>query len=51
MEEFKEVLSTKRYASAYWQNRFGKFYLKNNDYDNAIKYFNIGLTKYPNTSF
>jgi len=28
MTEFKEVLSTQRYASAYWQNRFGQFYLK-----------------------
>ena len=51
MEEFKEVLSTKRYASAYWQNRFGQFYLKHKDYDNAVKHFNVGLTKYPNTSF
>ena len=51
MEEFKEVLSTKRYASAYWQNRFGQFYLKYKDYDNAIKFFEIGLKKYPNTQF
>jgi len=51
MEEFKDVLKTKRYASAYWQNRFGQFYLKHNDYQNAIKYFNAGLTKYPNSNF
>jgi len=51
MTEFSDVLATKRYASAYWQNRFGQFYLKHQDYNNAIKYFNIGLTKYPNTSF
>ncbi len=51
MEEFKEVLSTKRYASAYWQNRFGQFYLKYKDYDNAIKFFEIGIKKYPNTQF
>lgn len=51
MTEFKDVLTTKRYASAYWQNRFGQFYLKHKDYQNAIKYFNTGLTKYPNSSF
>jgi len=51
MEEFKEVLTTKRYASAYWQNRLGQFYLKYKDYKNAIKFFEIGLKKYPNTQF
>ncbi|WP_034058789.1 alpha/beta hydrolase-fold protein [Lacinutrix jangbogonensis] len=51
MEEFKDVLSTKRYASAYWQNRFGQFYLKYKDYKNAIKFFEIGIKKYPNTQF
>ena len=51
MTEFKDVLNTKRYASAYWQNRFGQFYLKHKDYQNAIKYFDAGLTKYPNSRF
>ncbi|NQX80573.1 MAG: esterase [Flavobacteriaceae bacterium] len=51
MTEFKDVLTTRRYASAYWQNRFGQFYLKHKDYQNAIKYFNTGLTKYPNSNF
>ncbi|WP_394749627.1 alpha/beta hydrolase-fold protein [Spongiimicrobium salis] len=51
MEEFKEVLTTKRYDSAYWQNRFGQFYLRHKDYQNAIKYFNAGLNKYPNSEF
>ena len=51
MEEFKDVLETERYANAYWQNKFGQFYLENKDYMNAIKYFNAGLTKYPNTDF
>jgi len=51
MEEFKDVLSTKRYASAYWQNRFGQFYLKYKDYKNAIKFFEAGIKKYPNTNF
>ncbi|MEP2935778.1 MAG: alpha/beta hydrolase-fold protein [Gilvibacter sp.] len=51
MTEFKDVLTTDRYASAYWQNRFGQFYLKHKDYENAIKYFNEGLTKYPSSNF
>ena len=51
MTEFKDVLTTRRYASAYWQNRFGQFYLKHKDYQNAIKYLNTGLTKYPNSNF
>ncbi len=50
MEEFKDVLSTERYASAYWQNRFAQFYLKYKDYKNAFKYFNTGLTVYPNSN-
>ncbi len=51
MTEFEDVLTTKRYASAYWQNRFGQFYLKHKDFQNAIKYFKAGLTKYPNSQF
>lgn len=51
MEEFKEVLKTKRYASAYWQHRLAQFYLKHKDYKNAIKFFEAGLSKYPNTNF
>lgn len=51
MEEFKDVLSTRRYASAYWQNRFGQFYLKHKDFKNAIKYFENGISKYPNSEF
>ena len=51
MTEFEDVLSTRRYASAYWQNRFGQFYLKHKDYPNAIKYFHAGLTNYPDSSF
>ena len=47
MEKFKEVLSTKRYDSAYWQNRFAQFYLKHGDLNNAIDYFNHGIKKYP----
>lgn len=51
MDQFKEVLATRRYASAYWQHRFGQFYLKHKDYKNAIKFFKIGIKKYPNTQF
>ncbi len=51
MKEFKDVLSTRRYASAYWQNRLGQFYLKHDDYKNAIKHFEAGIEKYPNTNF
>lgn len=51
MNDFKDVLKTKRYASAYWQNRFGQFYLKHKDYQNAIKYFETGLSQYPNSNF
>ncbi len=51
MEEFKDVLTTKRYASAYWQNRFGQFYLKHKAYEKAINYFQSGLNQYPNSRF
>ena len=51
MTEFADVLTTDRYASAYWQNRFGQFYLKHQDYENAIRYFNAGLSKYPGSRF
>ncbi|NJB69928.1 putative alpha/beta superfamily hydrolase [Saonia flava] len=49
MEEFKDVLTTRRYDSAYWKNRFGQFYLKHKDYKNAIKFFELGIKKYPNS--
>ena len=51
MDQFKEVLKTNRYANAYWQNKFGQFYLKHKDYKNAIKFFEIGIKEYPNTRF
>lgn len=51
MTEFKDVLSTPRYASAYWQNRLGQFYLKHKDYENAIVFFKRGLEQYPDTNF
>lgn len=50
MTEFEDVLSTNRYASAYWQNRFAQFYLKHGDIEKAIKYFNVGISTYPESS-
>jgi len=47
MDEFADVLSTPRYASAYWQNRLAAFYLKHNDLDHAILYYQAGISKYP----
>jgi len=43
MTEFKEVLSTKRYQSNYWQNRLGKFYLKNKSYEQAKIHFEYSI--------
>lgn len=51
MTEFSEVLETRRYASAYWQNRLGQFYLKYDHHDVAITYFNRGITEYPNDRY
>ena len=48
--EFKDVLSTRRYQSAYWQNRLGQFYLKHKDYNNAIFYFTTGIKDYPKSN-
>ena len=50
MTEFKDVLLTKRYASSYWQNRFGQFYLKYKKLDKAKEHFNRGLEKYTKTA-
>ena len=51
MTEFEEVLATRRYASAYWQNRLGQFYLKYNDATHAIEYFGRGISQYPDPKF
>ncbi len=50
MTEFSDVLSTQRYASAYWQNRLGQFYLKHKNYESAIGFFETGIEKYPDAS-
>ena len=47
MREFKDVLSTKRYDSAYWKNRFGQFYLKHGALDEAMKFLEAGIVQYP----
>ena len=49
MGEFKDVLTTQRYDSAYWQNRFGSFYLQHGDLLTAKDYFERAIVKYPNT--
>lgn len=49
MEEFKDVLTTKRYKSAYWQNRLAQFYLKHQDFNHAIQYFKNGIKNYPDS--
>ncbi|MEO9483891.1 MAG: alpha/beta hydrolase-fold protein [Ekhidna sp.] len=46
MTEFEDVLSTRRYANAYWQNRLAQFYLKYGSYDKAISFFNRGIEAY-----
>ncbi|WP_420553560.1 alpha/beta hydrolase-fold protein [Tenacibaculum aiptasiae] len=51
MEEFKDVLDTRRYDSAYWKNRLAQFYLKHKDYKNAVKFFEVGIKKYPKSEF
>ena len=51
MNAFQDVLSTPRYASAYWQNRLAQFYLKYDSYDKAIEFFNRGITEYPDERY
>lgn len=51
MEEFKDVLSTPRYANAYWQNRLAQYYLQYNSYDKAIEFFERGINEYPDDRF
>ena len=49
--EFTNVLATPRYASAYWQNRLGQYYLKYEDFDNAIPFFERGISDYPDDQY
>jgi predicted alpha/beta superfamily hydrolase len=51
MNEFEDVLATSRYASAYWQNRLGQYYLKYEDFDNAIPFFERGISDYPDDEY
>lgn len=51
MNEYSEVLETDRYASAYWQNRLAQFYLENEAFDNAIKFYKQGINKYPEEKY
>jgi predicted alpha/beta superfamily hydrolase len=50
MTVFKDVLTTKRYDSAYWQNRFGRFYLKHGNLNSAKQYFTKAIKKFPDTA-
>ena len=50
MTVFKDVLTTKRYDSAYWQGRFGRFYLKHGNIKTAQQYFAKAIVKYPDTA-
>tara|TARA_Y100001949_G_C15966686_1_gene321876 strand:+ start:159 stop:1385 length:1227 start_codon:yes stop_codon:yes gene_type:complete len=51
MNEFEEVLSSRRYASAYWQHRLGSYYLVNDHFQEAIQYFTTGIEQYPDQTF
>jgi len=51
VEEFEGILDNKRHANAYWKNRFGHYYLKNKDYNNAKIFFETGLSRYPDSNF
>lgn len=51
MKEFVDVLSTPRYASAYWQNRLAQFYLEHGDWANALTYFERGIERYPDDRY
>lgn len=51
MNEFAEVLTTRRYASAYWQNRLAQFYLKYNSLDESIRFFEQGINQYPDKEY
>ena len=51
MDEFEEVLTTRRYASAYWQHRLGSYYLANDHFQEAIQYFTKGIEQYPDRAY
>lgn len=51
MEEFSEVLDTRRYASSYWQNRLGQFYLKYAAHQSAINHFSKGIDEHPDDRY
>ncbi len=51
MTEFSDVLTTNRYANAYWQNRLGQYYLKYNSFDKAISFFAKGINTYSDEKY
>lgn len=51
MNEFEDVLSTRRYANSYWQNRLAQYYLKYRSFDKAISFFERGISEYPDDRY
>lgn len=51
MTEFEDVLSTRRYANSYWQNRLAQYYLTYEFFDTAISFFERGLSEYPDERY
>lgn len=51
MSEFEDVLATRRYASAYWQNRLAQYYLKYESFDKSITFFERGINEYPDDRY
>jgi predicted alpha/beta superfamily hydrolase len=50
MSAFKDVLTTKRYDSVFWQNSFGRYYLKHGNLKIAQQYFANAIVKFPDTA-
>jgi len=50
MVAFSDVLLTKRYDSIFWQNNFGRFYLKHKNLNAAKHYFDKAIIKFPDSA-
>ena len=51
MNAFSDVLTTRRYANAYWQNRLARYYLKYRSFDQAVSFFERGINEYPDDRY